>query len=115
MRSATQRAWSAAFCTDSSRLDRPPAWAHGKAAQSPIAEIAGLTAGHDHAVLRGDPEGGAFSVFCYKGGALIGIESVNRPADHAQARRLLSAGRHVSPDEAADDSFDLRAAAARRG
>ena len=78
-------------------------------------QIAGLTAGHDHAVLRGDPEGGAFSVFCYKGGALIGIESVNRPADHAQARRLLSAGRHVSPDEAADDSFDLRAAAARRG
>jgi 3-phenylpropionate/trans-cinnamate dioxygenase ferredoxin reductase subunit len=78
-------------------------------------QIAGLTAGHDHTVLRGKPESGAFSAFCYKAGALIGIESVNRPADHAQARRLLASGRQVSPDEAADDSFDLRAAAARRG
>jgi 3-phenylpropionate/trans-cinnamate dioxygenase ferredoxin reductase component len=74
-------------------------------------QIAGLTAGHDHTVLRGDPQGGAFSVFCYKDGRLLGIESVNRPADHAHARRLLAAGRAVTPDEAADESFDLRAAA----
>jgi 3-phenylpropionate/trans-cinnamate dioxygenase ferredoxin reductase subunit len=59
-------------------------------------------------------ESGEFSVFCYRGGALAGIESVNRPADHAHARRLLTAGRRVTPEQAADESFDLRAAATAR-
>lgn len=77
-------------------------------------QIAGLTAGYDRSVVRGEPGGGAFSVFCYRAGQLLGIESVNRPADHAHARRLLAAGRQVTPDEAADNSFDLRAAAAAR-
>lgn len=77
-------------------------------------QIAGLCIAYDRTVLRGDAESGEFSVFCYKGGHLLGIESINRPADHAHARRLLSAGRQVSPEEAADLSFDLRAAAARR-
>ena len=74
-------------------------------------QIAGLATGHDRSVLRGDPEGGEFSVFCYRGDHLLGIESVNRPADHAHARRLLAAGRQVTPQEAADLGFDLRAAA----
>jgi 3-phenylpropionate/trans-cinnamate dioxygenase ferredoxin reductase component len=77
-------------------------------------QIAGLTAGHDHTVLRGSVETGEFSVFCYRAGELLGIESVNRPADHAHARRLLSTGRQVTPEQAADDSFDLRAAASAR-
>ena len=77
-------------------------------------QIAGLTVGHDQTVLRGDLESGAFSIFCYRGGTLVGIESINRPADHAHARRILSAGGQVSPEQAADDSFDLRAAAAAR-
>ena len=77
-------------------------------------QIAGLTAGHDHTVLRGSVETGEFSVFCYRDGELLGIESVNRPADHAHARRLLSAGRQVTPEQAGDDSFDLRAAASAR-
>ena len=77
-------------------------------------QIAGLTAGHDHTVVRGAIESGEFSVFCYRDGMLLGIESINRPADHAHARRLLSTGRQVTPEQAADDSFDLRAAATAR-
>jgi 3-phenylpropionate/trans-cinnamate dioxygenase ferredoxin reductase subunit len=77
-------------------------------------QIAGLTAGHDHTVRRGSVENGEFSVFCYRDGTLLGVESVNRPADHAHARRLLSAGRQVTTEQAADDSFDLRAAASAR-
>jgi 3-phenylpropionate/trans-cinnamate dioxygenase ferredoxin reductase subunit len=49
------------------------------------------------------------------GDKLLGIESVNKPADHAFARRLLAAGRSVTPAQAADSSFDLRAAAMARG
>jgi 3-phenylpropionate/trans-cinnamate dioxygenase ferredoxin reductase subunit len=77
-------------------------------------QIAGLTTGHDQTVGRGNPESGAFSVFCYRVGALVGIESINRPADHAHARRILSAGREVTPEQATDESFDLRAAATAR-
>jgi 3-phenylpropionate/trans-cinnamate dioxygenase ferredoxin reductase subunit len=77
-------------------------------------QIAGLTQGHDRTVLRGAVESGEFSVFCYKDGALLGVESINRPADHAHARRLLAAGRQVTPEQAADASFDLRAAATAR-
>jgi len=65
-------------------------------------------------VLRGSVESGEFSVFCYRDGKLLGVESVNRPADHAHARRLLAAGRQVTPEQAADDGFDLRAAASAR-
>lgn len=75
-------------------------------------QMAGLTAGFDHAVLRGDPEQGAFSVFCYKGDRMIGVESVNRAGDHVFGRRMLAAGRSISPQQAADMSFDLKQAMA---
>ncbi|HTZ35942.1 MAG TPA: FAD-dependent oxidoreductase [Stellaceae bacterium] len=77
-------------------------------------QIAGLTAGFQQVVLRGDYAKGEYSAFCYAGDRLLGIESINKPADHAFARRLLAAGRSVTPAEAADPDFDLRAAAAAR-
>ena len=72
-------------------------------------QMAGLTAGCDRTIVRGDPESRAFSVFCFKGERLAGIESVNKPADHMFGRRLLGAGQTITPDEAADLSFDLKA------
>jgi 3-phenylpropionate/trans-cinnamate dioxygenase ferredoxin reductase subunit len=72
-------------------------------------QIAGLTAGRELAVLRGDVEAGAFSVLCFVGGRLAGVESVNRPADHMAARRLLAGEPAVTPEQAADPSFDLKA------
>ncbi|UHC19398.1 FAD-dependent oxidoreductase [Methylobacterium currus] len=74
-------------------------------------QIAGLCQPHDHAVRRGDPEAGGVSVFCYRGERLAGVESLNRPADHMIARRLIQAGRSPTPDEAADPGFDLKALA----
>jgi 3-phenylpropionate/trans-cinnamate dioxygenase ferredoxin reductase component len=72
-------------------------------------QIAGITVGHDAAVLRGDPADGHFSVFCYRGGRLIGVESVNQAADHVVARRLLAGDPALTPEQAADQSYDLRA------
>jgi 3-phenylpropionate/trans-cinnamate dioxygenase ferredoxin reductase component len=78
-------------------------------------QIAGITTGHDAAVLRGDPDSGGFSVFCFKGPRLIGVESVNRPADHIAARRLLApADPRLTPAQAADESYDLKAHTARQ-
>jgi 3-phenylpropionate/trans-cinnamate dioxygenase ferredoxin reductase subunit len=77
-------------------------------------QIAGLTTGFQQVVLRGNYAAGEYSAFCYAGDTLLGIESINKPADHAFARRLLAAGRGITPQEAADESFDLRAAAMAR-
>jgi 3-phenylpropionate/trans-cinnamate dioxygenase ferredoxin reductase component len=77
-------------------------------------QIAGITIGHDASFIRGDPESGSFSVFCYRGDRLIGVESINRPADHIAARRLLVGDPRLAPEQAADTSYDLRAHAARK-
>jgi len=75
-------------------------------------QIAGLTTGYDRVVLRGDPARKAFSAFCYKGDKLAGIESVNRAGDHMFGRRLFGMDRSITPEQAADGSFDLKSALA---
>jgi 3-phenylpropionate/trans-cinnamate dioxygenase ferredoxin reductase component len=75
-------------------------------------QIAGLTTGYDHVVVRGDAGQGSFSAFCYKSGLLVGIESVNRGSDHVFGRRILALNRSITPEQAGDASFDLKAALA---
>src|SRR6202047_4934006 len=75
-------------------------------------QIAGLTTGYDRVVERGDRGGRSFSAFCYKSGQLVGIESVNRAADHVFGRKVLGLNRSIEPEQAADLSFDLKAALA---
>jgi 3-phenylpropionate/trans-cinnamate dioxygenase ferredoxin reductase subunit len=81
-------------------------WSHQGAAKL---QIAGLGMGADDAVMRGDPASGKFSVFVYRAGRLIAVESVNSPGDHMVARRILSARQSIPKDVAADLSADLKA------
>jgi 3-phenylpropionate/trans-cinnamate dioxygenase ferredoxin reductase subunit len=73
-------------------------------------QIAGLTTGYDRVVVRGDRAQRSFSAFCYKAGHLVGIESVNRAADHVFGRKILGTDKSITPEQAADLSFDLKAA-----
>jgi 3-phenylpropionate/trans-cinnamate dioxygenase ferredoxin reductase subunit len=73
-------------------------------------QIAGLTTGYDQVVVRGDRAQRSFSAFCYKAGQLVGIESVNRASDHVFGRKVLGMKRSITPEQAADLSFDLKAA-----
>ena len=75
-------------------------------------QIAGLTTGYDHVVVRGDRAARSFSAFCYKQGVLVGVESVNRAADHVVGRKVLGMNRSITPEQAADPGFDLKAALA---
>ncbi len=71
-------------------------------------QIAGLGEGHDETVLRGDPESGKFSIFLYRGGRLVAVESVNSPADHMASRRLIAAAASVPPEVARDLTVHLK-------
>lgn len=75
-------------------------------------QIAGLTTGHDQTVVRGDLAGVSCSVFCFREGRLLGVETVNQPADHMAARRLLGGHGRISPAAAADETVDLKQLAA---
>lgn len=59
-------------------------------------QAAGSSAGHDAVDVGGDPATGRFSVEFFRHGALLGVESVNSPADHMRARRLLQGGSQPS-------------------
>ncbi|MCJ2087817.1 FAD-dependent oxidoreductase [Methylobacterium sp. E-005] len=76
-------------------------------------QIAGLSGPGDSSVVRGS--GPAFSVFRFRDGRLSAVESVDRAGDHMVARRLLTAGTPLTPDQAANTSFDLKALAMQRG
>jgi 3-phenylpropionate/trans-cinnamate dioxygenase ferredoxin reductase subunit len=75
-------------------------------------QIAGLTAGHDQTVVRGDPAGTSCSVFCFREGRLLGVESVNRPGDHISARKLIGNNIKLTPAQAADETVELKRLAA---
>jgi 3-phenylpropionate/trans-cinnamate dioxygenase ferredoxin reductase component len=57
--------------------------------------------------VRGDMAGGSFSVYHFKNGQLLAVDSVNSAKDHLQARKLLDAGISPTPAQAADTGFDL--------
>jgi 3-phenylpropionate/trans-cinnamate dioxygenase ferredoxin reductase component len=74
-------------------------------------QIAGLSHGVDTWVVRGDPVARAFSTFGFRAGRLAVVESVNRAADHAAARRIIGTPKTLTPVQATDPTFDLRALA----
>ena len=71
-------------------------------------QIAGLAHGVDRWVTRGDPATRAFAVFGFLKGKLAVVETVNRGGDHMAARRLLTAGTPITPEQAGDESTDLK-------
>ncbi len=71
-------------------------------------QMAGLSQKYDHVVIRGRIDDRKFSVFYFREGRLIAVDSVNRPGDHMLARRLLAARTPVTPAQAADESIDLK-------
>lgn len=71
-------------------------------------QMAGLSQGHDAAIVRGSIDDAKFSVFYFNANRLLAVDSVNRPGDHMLARRLLAAHKPVTPEQAADPSFDLK-------
>ncbi|TIV25965.1 MAG: NAD(P)/FAD-dependent oxidoreductase, partial [Mesorhizobium sp.] len=75
-------------------------------------QMVGLTQGGDHHVVLGDLADNKFSIYHYAGDRLLGIESVNRPADHMLGRKMLGAGFSPTPQAVAGGPDALKAALA---
>jgi 3-phenylpropionate/trans-cinnamate dioxygenase ferredoxin reductase subunit len=72
-------------------------------------QIAGLNAGHDHVVLRGDHRTGrSFSAFYLRQGELIAADCINRPADFVATKALLNQGCAPDPDYLAAEDRPLK-------
>jgi 3-phenylpropionate/trans-cinnamate dioxygenase ferredoxin reductase component len=77
-------------------------------------QTVGLSAGHDEAVVRGDPATRAFSVVYLKGGRVLALDCVNATKDYVQGRKLVEARAAVDPAVLADTAIALKDAAATR-
>ena len=73
-------------------------------------QMTGIATGFDQTVTRGDVASNQFSVFYYRDGVLKSVDSINRAAEHLTARKLIAARAQVTPEQAADESFDLKSA-----
>jgi 3-phenylpropionate/trans-cinnamate dioxygenase ferredoxin reductase subunit len=70
-------------------------------------QMVGLQEGCDKTVIRGDMENKKFSMYHFRGDELRSIDSINKPADHMQGRKLLTAGVSPSVEQVEDESFKL--------
>lgn len=58
-------------------------------------QMAGLPAEGDQAVVRGEMASGRFTVFYLRDSAVVAAHSVNRPAEHMLARKLIAQRAHI--------------------
>jgi 3-phenylpropionate/trans-cinnamate dioxygenase ferredoxin reductase subunit len=73
-------------------------------------QMAGLALPGDEVVVRGDMDTDRFSVGYLRGGTLAAMHSVNRPAEHMLARKLIASRARLDPAQLRDASFDLKQA-----
>ena len=71
-------------------------------------QTAGLSMGHDQAVLRGDPASRSFSVLYMKDGRVIAVDAVNSTRCYVQGRKLIEARVEVDPADLANPDVVLK-------
>jgi 3-phenylpropionate/trans-cinnamate dioxygenase ferredoxin reductase subunit len=71
-------------------------------------QMAGLPGSGCEEVVRGDLNSSKCSVFLFRDDQLACVETLNKPADHMLARRLLAERTTLTPAQAADPAFDLK-------
>ena len=71
-------------------------------------QIVGLWQGCDQTIVRGDPAQRSFLVFCFREQSLLAVEAVNNPKEFIACKKLLAAGKRITPEQAADTSVALQ-------
>jgi len=72
-------------------------------------QMAGLSAGHDQAVVRGDAERGrSFAVFYLREGALIAVDAVNRAPEFMMSKQLIAERAKIDPARLGDEGVAMK-------
>lgn len=71
-------------------------------------QMAGLPSPEDRAVVRGDPDSGAFSVFYLRDGFVTGVNAINVGSDYVRGRKWIGEARQVDPARLADTSIPIK-------
>ncbi len=74
-------------------------------------QTAGVAAGADAGVVRGDPGAGRFSVWSLKDGRLLAVDAVNDPASFLAAKKIIAAKTPLDTKSLADPATDLKSLA----
>ncbi len=72
-------------------------------------QTAGLSTGHDQAILRGDPASRSFSIVYLKAGKVVALDCVNATKDYVQGRMIVTAGLKATAEQLADTDTPLKA------
>lgn len=70
-------------------------------------QMAGINTDYDNYAFRGDLAANKFSIFYYKNEKLVAADSLNRPADHLAARKLLQVRLTPSKEQVQDINLKL--------
>lgn len=71
-------------------------------------QIAGLSAGYDDIVIRGNPVNRTFACLYLKDGRLIATDAINSAREFVQSKALIAAGVRVDRDKLARDDLQIK-------
>ena len=72
-------------------------------------QMAGLSGGHDCAVVRGNAEHGrSFAVFYLREGTLIAVDAVNRAPEFMMSKQLIAERAKIDPARLGDESVAMK-------
>ena len=72
-------------------------------------QMAGLSAGHDQAVVRGDRRAGrSFAVFYLREGTLIAVDAVNRAPEFMMSKQLIAERAKIDPARLGDEGVAMK-------
>ncbi|MHA7872803.1 MAG: oxidoreductase C-terminal domain-containing protein, partial [Hyphococcus sp.] len=97
---------ASAICGDPQPYDQAP-WFWSDQYDVKLQTV-GIRRDGDSEVVRGAPAEKRFSVFYFRAEKLVAVDSINAPADHMIARKLITAGTVLDASKIADPEVDLR-------
>ena len=72
-------------------------------------QMAGLSAGHDQTVVRGNPDTGrSFAVFYLRAGTLIAVDAVNRAPEFMMSKQLIAERAKINPARLGDEGVAMK-------
>ncbi len=71
-------------------------------------QIAGLNRGFDKIVARAGDREGAMAHFYFKDDMFLAVDAMNDPRTYMVGKKMLEAGKNITPEHAADKSIELK-------